>query len=101
MQVQPAIDSVCVLGAVATERGAAARTLGLTSSDWVLLLAVLLGGLLTTWFAMRLVLREAAKFSRGFPREPTAARDGQDEVSRPMPPDNERIPGGKDGDARG
>jgi hypothetical protein len=101
MRVQPSIASVCVLGAGATEREAAARTLGLTSSDWVLLLAVLVGGLLATWVAMRLVLREAAKFSRRFPREPAAAQDSEDAVAQPLPPAQARMPGGGDGDARG
>ncbi|MBI5361721.1 MAG: hypothetical protein HZA53_00990 [Planctomycetes bacterium] len=47
-------------------------TLALAGGDLALLVGVVGGGLLATWIALRLVLKETAEFSRHFPRDDAA-----------------------------
>lgn len=76
--------------AVLDERGARfepASALALTTQDWLLLAAVVGGGLSLTWVVMRLVLRETAAFSAHFPRE-DAAPDAEPPASGDRNPDD-------------
>lgn len=47
----------------------------LATRDWALLAAVVFGGFLVTWVAMRIVLRETANFSRNYARQDSSRTD--------------------------